>query len=499
VVAAGKSAAPAAGNGGAPSFRIELRLEAPSYDRLKAALVNTAGTRAFEGSVAGLLSGIRARWLGENLRYRETTWRSDVLAARLRNLLLNAGYLLGGSDCHLENLIARNGELILIDAETALHPELSSVSNCDLALGSVWPWDSVARTGLLPRWSFGPDGMAAFDVSALGALDDRLGVFEEPRWRHINSDLMARGVEADPAGAAQRRERLDVDALAQGFTAMYRHLLEHRAALSDSPAFRDLGKVRARLVARATRQYGAYLQSSLVGDLFRDAAARRASLEGLPILGNLDDPLWTALRNAEIGALERMDLPRFTVSTDGGDVDTGDGLLRAPPGLRAGFADAVSRFDRLGEADLARQIAIIRGSFAAIRVRTIDPVAEPMPFPDHIVAPSRRRILDAAIGLADDLAASALPTQDGGVHWLDLRRHERVECYSLQRAGFDLYDGNAGQLVTQFYGVAAVFLYCAVGTYIILKVIDMMVGLRVKRDVEVEGLDINLHGETVHA
>ena len=33
----------------------------------------------------------------------------------------------------------------------------------------------------------------------------------------------------------------------------------------------------------------------------------------------------------------------------------------------------------------------------------------------------------------------------------------------------------------------------------VAQVIDMMVGLRVKRDVEVEGLDINLHGETVHA
>jgi Amt family ammonium transporter len=46
--------------------------------------------------------------------------------------------------------------------------------------------------------------------------------------------------------------------------------------------------------------------------------------------------------------------------------------------------------------------------------------------------------------------------------------------------------------------VAGTFLYCAVATFIILKVIDIVVGLRVKQDVEVEGLDINLHGETVH-
>jgi Amt family ammonium transporter len=34
-------------------------------------------------------------------------------------------------------------------------------------------------------------------------------------------------------------------------------------------------------------------------------------------------------------------------------------------------------------------------------------------------------------------------------------------------------------------------------TFCLLKLIDILVGLRVKRDVELEGLDINLHGETV--
>jgi Amt family ammonium transporter len=61
-----------------------------------------------------------------------------------------------------------------------------------------------------------------------------------------------------------------------------------------------------------------------------------------------------------------------------------------------------------------------------------------------------------------------------------------------------LTDGNIGQMTIQFYDVGAVFLYCGIATFIILKVIDMIIGLRVSRDVEVEGLDINLHGETVH-
>jgi len=61
-----------------------------------------------------------------------------------------------------------------------------------------------------------------------------------------------------------------------------------------------------------------------------------------------------------------------------------------------------------------------------------------------------------------------------------------------------LIDGNAGQVVTQIYGVAVTLIYCAVATFIILKVIDMIIGLRVKPEVERDGLDLALHGETIH-
>jgi len=59
-------------------------------------------------------------------------------------------------------------------------------------------------------------------------------------------------------------------------------------------------------------------------------------------------------------------------------------------------------------------------------------------------------------------------------------------------------DGNIGQMLVQFYDVGITFVYCAVVTFIILKAVDLVIGLRVSPEVEVEGLDINLHGETVH-
>jgi Amt family ammonium transporter len=64
--------------------------------------------------------------------------------------------------------------------------------------------------------------------------------------------------------------------------------------------------------------------------------------------------------------------------------------------------------------------------------------------------------------------------------------------------GVGLADGmtTGGQVWVQFIGVAATFGYCAVATWIILKIIDVVVGLRVTEDEETQGLDIVLHDET---
>ncbi len=61
-----------------------------------------------------------------------------------------------------------------------------------------------------------------------------------------------------------------------------------------------------------------------------------------------------------------------------------------------------------------------------------------------------------------------------------------------------MLEGNPGQVWTQLEGIGATIAYSAVGAFVILKVVDMLVGLRVEKEVEIEGLDINLHGEIVH-
>lgn len=60
-----------------------------------------------------------------------------------------------------------------------------------------------------------------------------------------------------------------------------------------------------------------------------------------------------------------------------------------------------------------------------------------------------------------------------------------------------LLEGNAAQVPLQIYGIIATIVWCAVATFIILMVVKAVMGLRVDKSVEIEGLDINLHGEVV--
>ena len=61
-----------------------------------------------------------------------------------------------------------------------------------------------------------------------------------------------------------------------------------------------------------------------------------------------------------------------------------------------------------------------------------------------------------------------------------------------------LLEGNAHQMILQFEDVGATFVYCAIVTFLILAVLKYTIGIRVSEEVEIEGLDINLHGEMIH-
>jgi len=69
---------------------------------------------------------------------------------------------------------------------------------------------------------------------------------------------------------------------------------------------------------------------------------------------------------------------------------------------------------------------------------------------------------------------------------------------SVNSLGKGAIDGNPGQIVTQLEGLAIAGVYCAVATYVILMIVNAIVGLRVTAEEEREGLDLTQHGERLH-
>lgn len=65
--------------------------------------------------------------------------------------------------------------------------------------------------------------------------------------------------------------------------------------------------------------------------------------------------------------------------------------------------------------------------------------------------------------------------------------------------GTGLFFGNPGQVLIQVVGVGATWVFSFVGTFIILKVLDTLMELRVTKEEEVIGLDLSEHNERAYA
>jgi Amt family ammonium transporter len=69
---------------------------------------------------------------------------------------------------------------------------------------------------------------------------------------------------------------------------------------------------------------------------------------------------------------------------------------------------------------------------------------------------------------------------------------------AIQPAYKGLIDGNAGQVVTQLIAVGATIGYAVIATFVIIKVVDLILGIRVSATSEEAGLDLAVHGEAAY-
>jgi len=125
------------------------------------------------------------------------------------------------------------------------------------------------------------------------------------------------------------------------------------------------------------------------------------------------------------------------------------------------------------------------------------------------VGPGGALMIGLAAGLACFWAATSLKNRLGYDDSLDVFGVHAVGgivgalltgVFAVEAIGGTpgVLEGNPGQILIQLEGIAVTIAYCGVMSFVLLKIIGAVMGLRVDDETEVGGLDINLHGEVVH-
>ncbi|MFN6565701.1 type 2 lanthipeptide synthetase LanM family protein [Dendronalium sp. ChiSLP03b] len=374
-------------------------------------------------------------------------------------MLLCVLYALRGTDCHCENLIASGEHLVLIDMETLLHHEANLIENSPFiqefeTAAAQRLWDSVLRTGLLPRWDFSSDRRVAYDISGLGSTDSGQAPRKMPRWQAINTDNMHQRYESVPFPLEKNVPRLGEIALstndyqvqiAAGFEQMCRFLMVNKDRLlaPDSP-LAAMQNQQVRFIFRATQIYGTILQNAWAPDYLKNGADYSIELDRLSyaFLVAQEKPHAWPILTAELQAMEQLDIPFFTASAGSDELSVGSNQAIGHYFKQPSYQQVLSQLQALDETDLSRQVAIIQGSYYAKMAQTSSKNegwdVESLPVLNS------QQLIEEAKAIATELEARAIPDPDGSVNWIGLVYIPEAERFQLQVLNDSLYDGRCG-------------------------------------------------------
>jgi type 2 lantibiotic biosynthesis protein LanM len=363
---------------------------------------------------------------------------------RRQGSLLFALYMLDGSDIHSENVIAAGAHPVLVDLETMFQVRQKVHAEAAAVCQDVWR-GLVLNTMLLPLRGQGP--LAGVDVGGLSDLSGQAS----PRFARVsqrNTDTMRVVYEEVELTGSQNVPHLDgrpmraadhVDEIVTGFTEAYRFALRSRDELlaKDGPV-QAFASDRVRHVLRGTEEYSLLLRGSYHPSCLRDAAERGFVFDTL-WLGTAGHPQVERVIASEQEDLMRGDIPYFTASVDSCDLVDSKGRVIEGFLATSGLSRVIDRIEGMSDDDMLRQIACIRGSFAAG-----SPVVEA---PEQLrrdpgAEVSSTELVEEATRIGEQLVRLAHRC-DGQAHWTGLvATPDGGFDYTV--VGPDLYGGTGG-------------------------------------------------------
>lgn len=386
---------------------------------------------------------------------------ADDLADYFRRLgaLMAVARVLGLTDLHSENLIAQGGWPVIIDLETLFHPLAGDLRPDDTqppaskALRRVHD-KSVAATGLLPirkALSSAPD--KAINLAGMSDTAGQETPFEVPMWHNAGSDEMKlvegrQTLTGDANVPLLDGQRISpepyLEQVLEGFRKAYAILEENRETLlAATGPLADFGDDPIRVVIRATQTYLFLLADGSHPDLLESQEKKQGWFSDALKEANQSHIL-TRLRQPEIAALWRNDVPYFETTVDSEDLMTCDGQLIENVLPRTGLGISRQIIAELGPEDLHRQCWLTEVALTTAD----DPKARPVVSTNSHSSEKHPQngIHETALAIAHraamDICEHAIVT-DGHATWMTVQEGSDGSL-TAQLAGLDLYSGLPG-------------------------------------------------------
>jgi type 2 lantibiotic biosynthesis protein LanM len=293
---------------------------------------------------------------------------------RRSGALMCLTWVLRAKDLHMENVVATAAGPVLIDLEMLLQPIGRAAERVTEAVGELHAPALIEESGLSTGL------LSLIDITAAGDAQDSGGLrgqrrgqlpFARRAWKAIGTaDLHY--VE-EPTFAAPGRHEVMLDGVAQqpdafaddltaGFADACRLLLDRRdELLPPDGLLARFAACETRVLPRPTNQY-AMLSFVLAAPKYqRDAAARTAAMDVLHrgFAGSSSRPDLWQVAVEERRALDRLDVPYFSVPCDGTDATCEGRLVARGYFSRSGLEAAAARLRALSPRDLDIQLALI--------------------------------------------------------------------------------------------------------------------------------------------
>lgn len=380
-------------------------------------------------------------------------------------MLLCLLYVLQGTDFHRENLIATGEHPVVVDLEALLHPDAREIDpnpkedNAQSLVNQLF-FNSVLRTGLLPNSAFDADGGKAEDISGLGGVGQEISVRTQ-KWKNVNSDNMALGYEFEIMPPKANALSLNgttllpsdyADELVGGFQQMYQFLSERREALlAQNSPIAALADQKVRFLFRLSIVYAQVLYKAMQPKFLRHGVDRSIELDVLSrafLNADTKPPIWPLL-SAELQASEQTDIPYFAADSSSDALTVNPDLIIDEHFKEPSYDRVISRIQQLNDADLAQQIAIIRGSLYSRVARGMSSVAPTECAGtgldlDTTTSLMPTQLVQEAVEIAKELQQRAIHATDGSVTWIGMGYIPETQRMQLQPLGYGLYDGVCG-------------------------------------------------------